>query len=176
MITSKMCKFSIPAGVHGYLRPKKQHSPALGRAGSGPEMCNTTSLPSSCQQLVSVFWWARVLNGYGWVALFLKGKGRYGFFFFWMTSPSSSMTPAVSVAASRDWPHESAHTISYGYVLQNDCDSHGCRTHARTNGGLIKISSLSTKRPKAAFKAWKYILFLSWTLFKTINKSELSWL
>lgn len=39
----------------------------------------------------------------------LEDIGRY---WFGMTSPSSSMTPAVSVAASRDWPQESAHTIS----------------------------------------------------------------
>lgn len=150
-----MCNSRIPAGVFSYLRPKKHHSPALGRAGSGPEMCTKTLLPSSCQQLVSVFWCKWVLNGYGWVALILKGRGRYGF--CGMTSPSSSMTPAVSVAASRDWPHESAHTISYGYVLQNDCDSHGCRTHACTNGGLIKFSNPTHSNLRLCWRLEKHI-------------------
>lgn len=47
-------------------------------------------------------------------------------------SPSSSMTPAESVATSNDCPHESPQTISYGKLLQNDCDSHGCREHGNT--------------------------------------------
>lgn len=47
-------------------------------------------------------------------------------------SPSSIMTPAESVATSNDCPHESPQTISYGKLLQNDCDSHGCRKHRNT--------------------------------------------
>ncbi len=47
-------------------------------------------------------------------------------------SPSSSMTPAESVATSNDCPHESPQTISYGKLLQKDCDSHGCREWQHT--------------------------------------------
>lgn len=47
-------------------------------------------------------------------------------------SLSSSMTPAESVATSNDCPHESPQTMSYGKLLQKDCDSHGCGENPNT--------------------------------------------
>lgn len=61
-------------------------------------------------------------------------------------SPSSSMTPAESVATSNDCPHESPQTISYGKLLQNDCDSHGCRKHRNTPLEMKRMQNNSIPR------------------------------